>query len=256
MTNINRNILNTNFFAENSPFLNHPLLTDARTAAEIDFVLQQSPIDPETRFLDVGCGFGRHSLELARRGYQVIGIDPAEAMIKAANGRKSQLDLNVQPNVDFFVATGETFKGNESFDVVICLMTTLGQVGPDGENSGLINAIYANLKPGGKLVLEVPQKEALIKSLKSADHFGSDTHYTAIEREYVAETGRIVERFNIVSPEKQTDFLLSYRLFSQSDVEQMLANAGFTVDLVAGDFAGGALTAESMNMVFVAHAAT
>ncbi|MFK7805906.1 MAG: class I SAM-dependent methyltransferase [Anaerolineae bacterium] len=246
--------MNPNFFTENSPFLAHPLLTDARTAAEIDFVLQQSPIDPDTRFLDVGCGFGRHSIELAQRGYHTVGIDPAEAMIAAANGRKADIDPELQPNVDFQVTTGEAFESAEKFDVALCLMTTLGQVSDDDDNNGLLKAICKNLKPDGKLILEVPQKDAAIKSLKAADRFGSATNYTQIERKYVETTGRIVERFHIVSAETQTRFLLSYKLFNQTDIEQMLTDSGFKLDSVVGDFAGNSLTAESMNMIFVARA--
>ena len=231
-------------------------MTDKRTAAEVDFILGLSPIDPDTRFLDVGCGFGRHSIELAKRGYRVVGIDPAEAMIAAANERKAQLDPYIQPNVEFLVESGEKFTSKEKFDVVICLMTTLGQVGPDGENSKLLNAIYANLRPSGRLILEVPQKETAIQTLKSNDHFGSDTHYTAIEREYDENSGRVVERFNIVSPETQNNFLLSYRLFSRSEIELMLSDAGFKVDHVLGGFKGEPLTAESLNMVFVSSQTT
>ena len=73
-----------NFFSPGSPYLDHPLLTPERTAAEIDFVLAQTALPPGARLLDVGCGPGRHSLELARRGYQVMGIDPSGAMIAAA----------------------------------------------------------------------------------------------------------------------------------------------------------------------------
>lgn len=215
-------------------------------------MLRQSPIDPDTRFLDVGCGFGRHAIELARRGYRALGIDPAAAMIAAANGRKAELDPEIQPNVDFLIIDGEAFESAEKFDVALCLMTTLGQVGPNGDNSGLLTAIHTNLKPNGKLILELPQKDATIKNLKAADRFGSATHYTQIKREYVETTGRIVERFHIVSPEKQSRFLLSYKLFSPNDIEQMLTDAGFKTELIVGDFSSNNLTIDSPNMVFVA----
>ncbi|MFT5197224.1 MAG: SAM-dependent methyltransferase [Candidatus Promineifilaceae bacterium] len=245
--------MNPNFFSENSPFLAHPLLTEARTATEVDFILRHSPIAAETRFLDVGCGFGRHSIELAQRGYHVVGIDPAQAMIEAAIGRKAELSAELQGNVKFYVTSGEKFESAEKFDVILCLMTTLGQVGPDGDNSQLLKAICANLKPHGKLVLELPQKDATIATLKPADHFGSATHFTQIEREYIQTTGRIVEHFKLVSPQEQTEFLLSYRLYSQAEVEQMLTEAAFEIDRVVSDFSDNTLTDKSMNMVLVAH---
>ena len=247
--------MHPNFFSENSPFLNHPLLTPERTAAEIDFVLAHVPVLAH-RFLDVGCGFGRHSLELAQRGYWALGIDPAAAMIAAANERKSKLEPEARPNVEFEVTSGETYKAPDGnpFDVALCLMTTLGQVGPNGENDGLLKAIHQNLIPNGTLILEVPQKQAVIDTLKAADHFGSDTHYTAIERTFDSKTERIVERFNIVSPESAQNYLLSYRLFSQAEVAQRLTAAGFNIRSVFANFSAAPLSTQSMNMLFVCEA--
>lgn len=69
-----------NFFEDGSPFLAHPLLTAARTAAEVDFIAAELALAAGARLLDVGCGFGRHSIELARRGYAVTGIDPSASL--------------------------------------------------------------------------------------------------------------------------------------------------------------------------------
>jgi len=66
--------MEANFFEPGSPFLKHPLLTPERTAAEIDFILSVLPLEAGDRILDIGCGFGRHSHELARRGFDVLGI--------------------------------------------------------------------------------------------------------------------------------------------------------------------------------------
>ena len=45
------------------------------TVAEVDFVLEELSLPPGSRILDVGCGTGRHAVELARRGYQITGVD-------------------------------------------------------------------------------------------------------------------------------------------------------------------------------------
>ena len=64
--------METNFFEHGSPYLQHPLLTPERTAEEVDFILSILPVEPGDKFLDIGCGFGRHSLELALRGFSVL----------------------------------------------------------------------------------------------------------------------------------------------------------------------------------------
>ncbi len=205
-------------------------------------------------FLDVGCGFGRHSLELAKRGHDVVGIDPAEAMIAAANERKRELPKNKQDRATFVVSSGENFQTDHKFGTAICLMTTFGQVSASGPNNGLLTAIQQNLKPGGKLILELPQKQTMIDTLKSSDRFGTDTHYTDITRKFDPDTECIVETFKLVSPESTRHFLLSYKLYNQAELETELTSAGFSLVAMFGNYSSAPLTESSMNMLAVAEA--
>ena len=132
-----------NFFEVGSPFLKHPLLTAERTSAEIDFILAQLALPDGARVLDVGCGFGRHSIELARRGFAVTGIDPSAAMIDAARER-DEGDL-----VNFEVISAEKYTTSDPFDAVICLFTTLGQITGESDNVELLLSIGDALKPDG-----------------------------------------------------------------------------------------------------------
>ena len=84
-----------NFFDAGSPFLKHPLLTAERTAQEIDFIEEYLTVSPGACILDVGCGFGRHSIELARRDFDVTGIDPSAAMIAVAQERSRETAVSV-----------------------------------------------------------------------------------------------------------------------------------------------------------------
>ena len=149
----------TNFFEEGSPFLQHPLLTAMRTAREVDFLLSELVLPPRARVLDVGCGFGRHSIELARRGYRVVGIDPSAAMIAAAQERMRNLAASVSIStpldVTFYPLDGQSFVADGQFEAAICLMTTLGQISEHGDNRSMVARIYANLRPGGQLVVRV-----------------------------------------------------------------------------------------------------
>ena len=237
------------FFSDGSPFLRHPLLTAERTRHEIDFLVDALPLAPVARVLDVGCGFGRHSTELARRDYRVLGIDPAAAMIRAARENAQEAGVDV----DFQQVAAEGYFPAEPFDAAICLFTTLGQVPPasNEDNRGLLTTIFNSLKEGGRFALELPQKQPALDALKPSDRFGSDTSYAQVYRSYDAKTDIVTEQFNIISPEGSRTYNLRYRLFTCQDVTGLLTAAGLQLLKSYDGYTCADLTDDSPVMLFI-----
>ena len=237
------------FFSDGSPFLRHPLLTAERTRQEIDFLVDALPLAPGARVLDVGCGFGRHSVELARRRYRVLGIDPAAAMVRAARDKAQAAGVTVE----FQQVAAEGYFPAEPFDAALCLFTTLGQVPPasDDDNRDLLKTVFDSLKEGGRFALELPQKQPALDALKSSDRFGSETSYAQVDRSYAADTGIVTEKFHIVSPDGSQDFHLRYRLYTRQDVTGLLAAAGLHIVESHDGYNSADLTADSPVMLFV-----
>ena len=238
----------SDFFSEGSPFLSHPLLTAERTAQEIDFVEATLPLSPPARILDVGCGFGRHSIELARRGYEVTGIDPSAAMIQAARQKTQNTGLKV----DFRQEWGECFQSKQSYDAAICLFTTLGQISEKGENAGLVDQVYAALKPGAWFVVEVPQRDAAVLQLKKRELIGTGEKRTEVQRNYDEETGILSEQFCIGDGKGRKTYWLRYRLYEREELEGRLNQGGFAVVAVYGDYSRASLSRAQATVVAVA----
>ncbi|MGH1492908.1 MAG: class I SAM-dependent methyltransferase [Acidimicrobiales bacterium] len=211
----------TNFFGPFSPYLNHPLLTVERTAAEVDQLLLILGLGPGATVLDVGCGFGRHSLEFARRGLQPTGIDPSETMIAAARSAADAEGLAVTLAASLG-AEADRFSG------AVAMFTTLGQVGPSGEdNLEILGATAGSLRPGARFVLELPQRDAAVAALVSSEGFGDGENRTDISRQFDPESSRVIERFEVVAGGVSRRFDLAYRLFSATELVTHLQHAGF-----------------------------
>ena len=237
------------FFTDGSPFLNHPLLTAERTRGEIDFLVNSLALAPAACVLDVGCGFGRHSNELGRRGYRALGIDPAAAMIEAAKAQAAEAGVDVA----FQQAAGEDFCHAEPFDAAICLFTTLGQVAADSleDNRGLLATVAGSLKANGRFALELPQKQPALAALKPADRFGNETSYTQVQRSYDAGTDIVTEQFHLVTPSGAQTYRLRYRLFSQEDVTGLLNAAGLRIVNKYAGYTCAELTDDSPFMLLI-----
>jgi len=240
--------MNTNFFEQGSPYLHHPLLTPERTAGEIDFILSILPVKPGARFLDIGCGFGRHSLELARRGFNVLGIDPSAAMIDAAQERAA--GENRIPV--FRQERGQGLQLHNEFDAAICLFTTLGQVEDHKDNLPLLHNAYQALLPGGNFILEIPQRGWAVSNLKTRQRFGEGETFTQVARSFDASQNLVIEEFTLVSPGEQRTYTLQYRLFNQAQITQLLDQAGFVGIVCYAGYADVPLDSHSPTMVISA----
>ena len=123
------------------------------TRGEVDFIEGEIGHDRSQRILDVGCGNGRHTLELTRRGYVVVGIDLSESML--AQGRKIAKFENL--TVDLIQRDARKLKYHEEFDTVIMLCEGAFSLMEEDEMDRLILAnAFRALRTNGKLILTTP----------------------------------------------------------------------------------------------------
>ena len=236
-----------NFFTAGSPFLKHPLLTTVRTNQEVDFIVEACGLSGGSRILDVGCGVGRHSIELARRGYNVTGIDPSAAMIAAARRRADRSGVFV----DFQQERGELFATDQPYDAAICLFTTLGQITENGHNLDLVGKVYAALKAGAYFLVEVPQRETAVSQLKTEEKISGANRVVYVTRRYDENNLFLTEEFRIVDEREESSYLLKYRLFDQAELTVLLNEAGFKVLAAYGDYQGSNLSGEDSMMLLL-----
>jgi SAM-dependent methyltransferase len=120
------------------------------TAGECDFIEAEIGGDRSVPILDVGCGTGRHAIELARRGYRVTGIDLSASQIERARAKAAA--AGVSPDLRVGDARALPFDGEFGLAVMICegafpLMET------DEMNFEILRGAARALRPGGKLVM-------------------------------------------------------------------------------------------------------
>ncbi|MFH0736344.1 MAG: class I SAM-dependent methyltransferase [bacterium] len=119
------------------------------TIGEVDFIEKEIEFNKEAKILDIGCGTGRHSIELSKRGYNVLGFDLSLDQLTLAKEKAA----NAGVNVVFEQMDARYFNYKENFDlgIMICegsfpLMET------DEMNFSILKNAYNSIKPGGKLI--------------------------------------------------------------------------------------------------------
>lgn len=199
---------------------------------EVDAIISLLGIEPEMEVLDLCCGVGRHSLELARRGYRVTGIDRTAAYLKIARDKAMAEDLElefVQADMRRFVRAG-------SFDAAINLYTSFGFFEDAAEDQQVIDNLYRSLRPGGTLVMEMMGKEVLARIFLPRDWQElPDGSLFLQEREVTRDWTWMENRWILIKDGQRSEYAVSHRVYDGEGLKALLLNAGFeSVSLYGG----------------------
>ena len=122
------------------------------TENQVDFIVSTLGLTGKERILDLACGFGRHALSLARRGYQITGVDITEEFIKDAIKNANSEGLDAQ----FINGDIRDLHFANEYDVVLNLADgAIGYLESDEENLKIFDVISNALKPGGKHFMDI-----------------------------------------------------------------------------------------------------
>jgi ubiquinone/menaquinone biosynthesis C-methylase UbiE len=197
-------------------------------------------VEPGADVLDAPCGFGRHSIALARAGFHVTGADRSPVLLAEARRRGGGLDVDwVQADYR------ELPLPDASFDAVFNLFSSLGYVGPEGDVQAL-REFRRVLRPGGRLVIETMHRDRLVRIYQQRgwDELPGDG-YLLQEREFDPVAGTVRTTMKIVTPQEQPSFTYEIRLYSTTELVAMARDAGFGEVECYGGFEREALTFES-----------
>src|SRR5262245_1188187 len=157
---IMRAVFDSRFFEEAWPLISRGLESEVDAEAEIAWILGHVGPPAAGRVLAAPCGFGRHSVVLARRGFDVTGVDLSETELRRAKERAAAADVALQlvrqdmRDMDF---SGE-------FDLALNLFSSIGFF-TDDEDRLLIDRFCPALKPGGAFVLDTRTRDAVLHDL-------------------------------------------------------------------------------------------
>ena len=140
------------------------------TAQEVDFLVETLGLEPGMRVLDAGCGPGRHSLELARRGIRVVGVDASPEFVGLARAAAGDLP------VEFREADVRALTNAAEFDAVICLCQGgFGLLGGDAHELDVVGRFATALVPGGRLALSAFSSYFVVRHLEPDESFDADS---------------------------------------------------------------------------------
>jgi SAM-dependent methyltransferase len=218
------------------------------TAAEVDLLVDAVELEPGARVLDLACGHGRHSVELARRGFAVTGVDLSAPSLELAAARAAEAGVAVR----FERSDMRRISYEAGFDAVINMFTAFGYF-EDAENRLVMERVAAALVPGGAFLMEVGNPVAVFSRFEARGwHALSDGTVMLEERVYDAPRGRFETCWTFVSGGERRERRFSHRAYTAPELAAMTEAAGLDVEALWGGLDGAELEMGSRRIVMLA----
>ena len=204
---------------------------DEQTQEEADYVQQALGLPLGSNILDVPCGGGRLSLELASRGYQVTGVDLSLPLLEAA---KVEADVQ-QLAISWEHRDMRDLPWPGEFDGAVCFWSSFGYFDEQG-NADFLRAVSDALKPGARFLLDTPLIETRLPEMESeAKVWWQAGDLLALEdRSFDHVNSRVESEWTFVHQGQIEKKSLSLRLYTYRELCSLLELAGFGNHLAYG----------------------
>ncbi len=231
----------------------YPHRNDEEARRQVDFLVDRLDVPPSCEVLDLGCGDGRHSLELARRGFRVTGLDLSEELLERARRRTADEGLDIT----FIQGDMRDPPEVRAYDLVVNFFTSFGYFREDSENTRVLEAISRALRPGGRFLMDYLNREYVISTLVPSD-LRTVEGMEVEQRRWISgdpsEAGghvRINKQVRIREDGAERSYDESVRMYTLEELEAMMDRAGLKVTQTYGDFDGRPVSGDAPRNILV-----
>jgi SAM-dependent methyltransferase len=244
------------WYGENAGFFGSGYFTEyeeecnnEKIILEVDFLEKHLPINQGASILDCPCGYGRHSIELARRGYKMTGQDLNGFFIRKARALAKKANVSLR----LIKKDMRKIPYKNEFDYAINLFSSFGYLENENEDQKVLDQTMRALRLGGRFILDVINRDYVIHTYKVSDYSEVESGMvTIINREFDSIAGRNNERrLRIWSNGKREETFHSMRMYTVAELIKMLQKSGFNIRHIYGGYNMETLTINSERCIIV-----
>jgi SAM-dependent methyltransferase len=210
------------FWKELYPFM-FPERRFAATAEQMEKALALTR-PPGKTALDLCCGPGRCSIELARAGFQVTGVDRTKYLLDRARTQARAARVKIE----WVQADMRDFIRNNTFHLTLSMFTSFGYFDDKSEDLLVLGNVFSSLKPGGVLLIDVMGKERLAQILQptTSDTLPDGTKLIQ-QHEIFDDWTRIRNEWILIRKGRAKTFKFHHTVYSGQELKNLMAQAGF-----------------------------
>ncbi|MBN1115311.1 MAG: class I SAM-dependent methyltransferase [Oligoflexia bacterium] len=204
------------------------------TPLEVDNIIALLDLRPGMKILDLCCGIGRHTLEIARRGYDTVGVDRTQFYLDTAQKGAKQKNIKVE----FIKSDMREYVKPDTFDVILNLFSSFGYFEDPKDDEKVLKNAFQSLKKGGVLLIETMSREIMARIFRKNEWNEIDGVFMLQEHEITDNWTRVRNRWIVIDDQKKYEYCFSHRIYSGSELVTMLEFFGFKNVDAYSDYAG------------------
>jgi SAM-dependent methyltransferase len=185
--------------------------------------------------LDLGCGPGRWAIPLAKRGFQVTGVDRTEYLLDKAQANAGREGVEIE----WMQEDIRDFLRPETFDVALSMLTSFGYFDAEQEDLLVLRNVLSSLKPGGVCLIDLMGKEILARDFQPTTSVVLENGVRVFERREVIDGWtRVRNEWTLIGGEEITTFNFNLTVYSGRELKDRLSAVGFQAVRVYGSLDG------------------
>jgi SAM-dependent methyltransferase len=210
-----------------------PRLTEKQISREVDFIEESLGVAKGGVVLDLGCGSGHHAVDLASRGYGVVGYDLSVYQLALAADVAQERDQKI----NFLQGDMREMAFEAMFDGIYCWNTSFGYF-EEEKNQAVAERVFRALKPGGMFLIDVANRDFAATYSPSQLWYEGDSCVCMDDMSVDFITSRLrVKRSVIFDDGRSRECTYSVRLYSLHELGKLLHDVGFRVTEASGNTA-------------------
>jgi SAM-dependent methyltransferase len=183
------------------------------------------------RVLDLCCGFGRITSELARRGFAATGVDITKTFLETARDDASYEKLDIE----YIEDDARSFKRPEFFDTAVNLYISFGYFEDPSDDLLVARNVFESLKPGGAFIIETLGKEIAVRDFTEGEWFERAGFTVLTGYEALDAWAALKNRWILIKDGERREKVFTQRLYAATEIRALLLEAGFaSVELYGG----------------------
>lgn len=224
-----------------------------RTKEEVDFIVDNLSLKKNSEILDIPCGQGRHTIELSRRGFKVIGVDFSSCLLKIAQERAKKENVST----DFIEGDMRKTNLKKKFDAIIVLGNSFGYFN-DADNEKTIENFSKLLKKGGCLLLDLSNAVGMLQYVNKKVNSKKDRlkipNGYITTKEILFDPLKLTEELQwiVVQNNKKTVLQGKLRIYTFPEINTLLEQYGLQTIKTFGSFDGKSYGTETPRLIILA----